>query len=316
VSIADSLGKALSGRYVVEREIGRGGMATVFLARDARRPRQVAVKVMMRDLVGSTGAERFLNEIHFASRLTHPHVLGVHESGETEGLLYYVMPYVEGETLRARLAREGALSISETVRLLRELADALAYAHARGVVHRDLKPENILLSGGHAVVADFGVAKAIAAATQRRPIDPSSLTASGTSVGTPAYMAPEQAAGDKNTDHRADIYALGIIAYEMLVGAHPFGTRTAQALVAAHLTEPPVPLDRKRADVPPLLAALVMQLLAKDPSARPQAAGEVVKALDVMSGSRSAAKWRPTRMMLAGALALVIGIVAAYVILR
>ena len=159
MSVADALGSALSGRYVVERELGRGGMATVFLARDVRHKRAVAVKVMMRDLVAAGGTERFLNEIQFAARLTHPHVLGVHDSGEADGLLYYVMPYVEGETLRARVAREGALPIPDAVRLLRELADALAYAHAQGVVHRDLKPENVLLSGGHAVVADFGIAR-------------------------------------------------------------------------------------------------------------------------------------------------------------
>jgi serine/threonine-protein kinase len=192
MSTADSLQAALSGRYVVERELGRGGMATVFLARDLRHARAVAVKVMLRDLVAPSFAERFLYEIRFAARLTHPHVLGVHDSGEADGLLYYVMPYLEGETLRARLTREGALPLTDTVRLLRELADALAYAHAQGVVHRDLKPENVLLSGGHAVVADFGIAKALAAATHPGASDAAALTATGMSLGTPRTWRPSR----------------------------------------------------------------------------------------------------------------------------
>lgn len=306
MSIVDSLGTALSGRYVIERELGRGGMATVFLARDLRHARAVAVKVMMRDLVAPAGAERFLHEIQVAARLTHPHVLGVHDSGEAYGLLYYVMPYVDGETLRARLGREGALPLASAMRLLRELADALAYAHARGVVHRDLKPENVLLSGGHAVVADFGIAKAVAAATQQTGADAPALTATGVSLGTPAYMAPEQAVGDRNTDHRADLYALGVIAYEMLAGAHPFEGRTAQGLVAAHLAEAPAPLGTRRPDVPPALAALVARLLAKEPAARPQSAGEVVEVLDTASASRAPATRRPRRTVRAVVAALLV----------
>jgi serine/threonine-protein kinase len=265
------LADALKGRYVVERELGRGGMATVYLARDVRHDRAVAVKVL-EQTVPHMGGERFLHEIRTAARLTHPHVLGVHDSGEADGLLYYVMPYVDGETLRARLAREGALPLADVMRLVRELADALAYAHGRGVMHRDLKPENVLLSGGHAVVADFGIAKAIAAAAGgdlpaggAGDLAPAArLTATGMALGTPAYMAPEQAVGDAATDHRADLYALGVVAYEALAGVHPFGARSPQALVAAHLTEPPAPLDARRADAPPPLAALVMRLLAKD----------------------------------------------------
>ena len=278
-------------RYAIERELGRGGMATVYLARDLRHDREVAVKVL-ESHVAPMGAERFLREIRTAARLTHPHVLGVHDSGESRGTLYYVMPYVAGETLRTRLTREGALPISDALRLLRELADARAYAHTNGVMHRDLKPENVLLSGGHAVVADFGIAKAIAAATTSgdRPEGDSpkdlrkpALTATGVAIGTPAYMAPEQAVGDATTDHRADLYALGLIAYEMLAGSHPFAGRTAQALAAAHLTETPQPLAARRSDTPPHVAALVMQLLAKDPAARPQSAEEVVRALDRVS---------------------------------
>jgi serine/threonine-protein kinase len=278
-----------SDRYAIERELGRGGMATVYLARDLRHDREVAVKVL-ESHVAPTGAERFLREIRTAARLTHPHVLGVHDSGESDGRLYYVMPYVAGETLRARLTREGALPVGDAVRLLRELADALAYAHANGVMHRDLKPENVLLSGGHAVVADFGIAKALAAATSSggRPERDDAhglhaaeaLTATGVAIGTPAYMAPEQAVGDLGVDHRADLYALGLIAYEMLAGSHPFAGRTAQALAAAHLTETPQPLPARRSDTPPHVAALVMRLLEKDPAARPQRAQDVVRALD------------------------------------
>jgi serine/threonine-protein kinase len=316
VSTADSLQKALSGRYVVERELGRGGMATVFLARDLRHARAVAVKVMLRDIVAPSFAERFLYEIRFAARLTHPHVLGVHDSGEADGLLYYVMPYVEGETLRARLAREGALPLADTVRLLRELADALAYAHAQGVVHRDLKPENVLLSGGHAVVADFGIAKALAAVTRQGTADAAALTATGMSLGTPAYMAPEQAVGDRNTDHRADLYALGVIAYEMLAGAHPYGARTAQALVAAHLTETPAPLGARRPDVPPALAALVAQLLAKEPAARPQSAAAVVRTLDDALAAPTRTVPRPRRVLFAATALLLVASVASYAALR
>ena len=256
-------------------------MATVYLARDLRHERAVAVKVLARDVV----APRRRRAIPAARSGPPPGsrirtCCGVHDSGDADGLLYYVMPYVEGETLRARLAREGALPLADAVRLVRELADALAYAHAHGVVHRDLKPENVLLSGGHAVVADFGIAKALAAATHDGAAPRAGLTSAGVALGTPAYMAPEQAVGDAATDHRADLYALGVVAYEALAGAHPFGARTPQALVAAHLTEAPAPLGARRTDTPPALAALVMRLLAKDPAARPQSADAVLRALD------------------------------------
>ena len=284
-----SLSQALQDRYAVERELGRGGMATVYLAHDIRHDRAVAVKVLEQN-VAPTSAERFLHEIRITARLTHPHILGVHDSGEAGDprggagawLLYYVMPYVEGETLRARLAREGALPLADAVRIVREIADALAYAHARGVVHRDLKPENVLLSGGHAVVADFGIAKALAAATAdgAAATGATGLTSAGVSLGTPAYMAPEQAAGNVATDHRADLYALGVVAYEALAGSHPFGARSPQALVAAHLSETPPPLGERRPELPPAVSGLVMQLLAKDPAARPQTAGDVLRALD------------------------------------
>jgi serine/threonine-protein kinase len=285
---AARLAAALGGRYAVERELGRGGMATVYLARDQRHHRPVALKVLGADHAAALGARRFLREIETAANLSHPHVLPLFDSGEADGQLYYVMPYVEGETLRARLAREGPLPVADAVRLVRELADALGYAHAHGVVHRDLKPENVLLSGGHAVVADFGIAKALAAATQRAAGTvvgtgtAGTGTALGVAIGTPAYMAPEQIAADPHVDGRADLYALGLVAYETLAGAHPFAGRAPQAMLAAHLTEAPAPVAERRPEVPPALAALVMWLLAKSPSARPQSAEVVVRALDAV----------------------------------
>ncbi len=293
--LLEKLTTALAGRYAVEREIGRGGMATVFLARDLRHDRAVAVKVVDPGLAIG-GGRRFLREIRTAARLSHPHILGVHDSGEAGGLLYYVMPFVDGETLRARLARERPMPLADALRILRELADAVAYAHAQAVVHRDLKPDNVLLSSGHALVMDFGIARAIAAA--RTPLldaddatadagsaDESRITGTGLAIGTPAYMAPEQAAGDAGTDHRADLYALGAIAYEMLAGEHPFGARPARQMLAAHVTRMPAPLSRLRPGVPSAVSALVMRLLAKDPAQRPQSAGDVVSALDAVSGS-------------------------------
>jgi serine/threonine protein kinase/tetratricopeptide (TPR) repeat protein len=327
-TLAAGLGSVVSDRYVIERELGHGGMATVYLARDLRHDREVAVKVLEAH-VAPAGAERFIREIRIAARLTHPHVLGVHDSGESDGRLYYVMPYVAGETLRSRLTRDGALPLADAVRLRRELADALAYAHEHGVVHRDLKPENVLLSGGHAVVADFRIAKAVAAATSSgnrlerdNANDPQTrgrLTATGVAIGTPAYMAPEQAVGDGTMDHRADLYALGLIAYEMLTGAHPFTGRTAQALATAHLTETPAPLTERRPDVPPAVASLVMQLLAKNPDARPQSAGDVLRVLDRVVAAPASAqrRRRPVPLVVGMAMALMAGAAgASYYILR
>jgi eukaryotic-like serine/threonine-protein kinase len=314
-TLAAGLGLSFSDRYAVQRELGRGGMATVYLARDLRHDRSVAVKVL-EPHVAPDGAERFMREIHIAARLTHPHVLGVYDSGQADDRLYYVMPYVDGETLRARLVREGALPLTDAVRLLRELADALAYAHRHGVVHRDLKPENVLLSGGHAVVADFGIAKAVAAATEADHGARVGLTGTGMSLGTPAYMAPEQAVGDRTMNHRVDLYALGIIAYELLTGSHPFAGRTAQALAAAHLTETPAPIAERRADVASVLADLVTRLLAKDPLARPQSADEVMRVLDsVATGPNATVRRASTNraVVLAGiALLLAVVGVAAY----
>ena len=316
-----ALRRALVGRYDVERELGRGGMATVYLAHDRRHGRRVAVKVLDPSLGASMSAERFLREIRVTASLMHPNVLPLHDSGEvtvglpeeSEGLsfLYYVMPYVDGETLRARFTREGALPVRDATRLLRELADALAYAHGQGVVHRDLKPENVLLAGGHAVVADFGIARAVRTAREGAAPGPGpgagTLTEAGTSLGTPAYMAPEQAVGG-SVDHRADLYALGVIAYEALAGAHPFDARTPQAMVAAHIAETPPPLTSRRGDVPPALAMLVARLLAKDPDQRPPGAGAVLEALDAAVAPTAPPWVRPVTLGVAAVLLVALGI--------
>jgi serine/threonine-protein kinase len=256
---------ALAGRYVIERELGRGGMATVYLARDPRHGRPVAVKVLHPELSAALGPERFLREIAVTASLQHPHILPLFDSGEAAGRLYYVMPYVDGETLRARLAREGPLAVGEALRLVGEAADALAYAHARGVVHRDVKPENVLLQGRehpHALVADFGIALAVEQAGGAR------MTRTGLSLGTPQYMAPEQAAGERAVDARADVYALGAVLYEMLAGEPPFTGPTARAVVARALTEAPRPLAAQRPSVPPHVDAAVLTALAKLPADR------------------------------------------------
>ena len=218
---------AIAERYRVEREIGAGGMATVFLAQDVKHRRPVAVKVLRPELAQALGAERFLREIEIAAQLHHPHILPLFDSGEAAGRLYYVMPFVEGESLRQKLAREGALPIDEVIRLLGEIAGALAKAHHAGVIHRDIKPENILLADGHALITDFGVARAVSAAGS------TGMTTLGMAVGTPAYMSPEQAAADPQLDHRADIYALGLVAYEMLSGRTTFTGGTPQQVLAA-----------------------------------------------------------------------------------
>ncbi len=230
--ILEQLKAALTGRYNVERELGAGGMAIVYLAEDVKHHRQVAVKVLRPELAAAIGAERFLREIEISARLQHPHILAVYDSGEAGGFLYYVMPYVEGESLRDRLDRDQQLPLDDALRLAQEVADALSYAHNHDVVHRDIKPENILLSSGHALVADFGIARAITAAGGDR------LTQTGLSIGTPAYMSPEQAAGEATVDGRSDIYSLGCVLYEMLAGEPPHTGPNAQAIIAKRLTEP------------------------------------------------------------------------------
>lgn len=278
--ITARLSTALADRYNIEREIGAGGMATVYLAHDVKHDRKVAVKVLRPELAAALGPERFLREIKIAARLNHPHILPLHDSGEAHGFLYYVMPYAKGESLREKLVRDGELPIVETVRILREVVDALAKAHSEGVVHRDIKPDNVMLSDRHALVTDFGVAKAVSEATGRQE-----LTTAGVALGTPSYMAPEQAAASEQIDHRADIYAVGAMAYEMLTGAPPFSGTTPQQILATHVTEPPEHVTKRRPSVPPPLAQLVMRCLEKRPADRWQSAEELLDRLDSLTPS-------------------------------
>ena len=284
--LRDQLQETLGGSYTLERELGGGGMSRVFVAQESRLKRQVVIKVLSPELAQGISVERFEREIQVAAALQQANIVPVLSAGDTNGLPFYTMPFVEGESLRERLAR-GPLAVNEVVSILRDVSRALAYAHARGVVHRDIKPDNVLISGGAAVVTDFGIAKAISAS--RTSSGSAALTQIGTSIGTPAYMAPEQAAGDPDIDHRADLYALGAMAYELLTGHSMFPGRTPARTLAAHMSELPKPVADLRHDTPPALAALVMKCLAKDPGDRPQSASEVVQSLETTSGGSLAA---------------------------
>jgi serine/threonine-protein kinase len=255
----------LAGRYTIERELGQGGMATVFLARDVRLGRAVAIKLLDPALTSSIGVERFLREIAITARLNHPHILALIESGQDGGLVYYVMPHVEGESLRERLRREPPLSVTGAVWLAREVADALTYAHGRGVIHRDIKPENILISDGHAWVADFGIARAIETCAD---CDAKALTVTGLPIGTPAYMSPEQAEGRPNVDGRSDVYSLGCVLFELLAGRPPFIGRSARAVMQQHVTTPPPSLGELRPDLPRELISATERAINKDPGDR------------------------------------------------
>ena len=275
--------RVLAERYRVDRVIGEGGMATVYLADDLKHKRKVALKVMRPELAATLGADRFLREVEIAANLSHPHILPMYDSGEADGVLYYVMPYVEGESLSARLKREGELAAPEALRLAREVAQALAYAHKRGIIHRDIKPANILLSDGHALVADFGIARAVGGEGE-------AITKTGLAVGTPQYMSPEQATGSKDVDARTDVYALGAVLYEMLAGEPPFTGRSPQAVIARALTESARPLGVTREGLPPGVEAVVARTLAKRPVDRQQTAAELVTdLLGVEAGPRSGA---------------------------
>ncbi len=288
--LAERLQTTLGAAYRIDKELGGGGMSRVFVAEETRLARRVVVKVLPPELALEMRVDRFNREIQLSASLQHPHIVPLLAAGGADDILYYTMPFVEGEPLRTRLSREGELPVRDVVRILTDVADALAYAHARGVVHRDIKPDNVLLTGHHAVVADFGVAKAVSQAKTE-----GGLTSVGVALGTPAYMAPEQAAGDPNIDHRADIYAFGAMAYEMLTGRSPFAGLAPHQMLAAHVTEPVVPVTDHRPAIPPALADLVMACLAKNPADRPQSADELLAALEAMATtSGSGAVTSPT----------------------
>jgi eukaryotic-like serine/threonine-protein kinase len=288
-ALLDRLNQSLAPTYIIDRELTGGGMSRVFLAQEAALGRRVVVKLLPPELAAGVNVERFVREIRLTARLQDPHIVpllsagsaaaGTREAGEREAgdLLYYTMPFVDGESLRARLTREKALPLRTAVRLLHDIAGALASAHAQGVVHRDLKPENVLLSRDRALVADFGIGKAVSSARQE---ETGKLTAEGLAIGTPAYMAPEQAMADPGMDHRADLYAFGLIAYEMLTGAPTFVADSPKAFLTAHLLENPEPIAQRRSDLPGPLAALVMRCLEKRPGDRPQSAEEIIREMD------------------------------------
>ena len=280
----DRLATALADRYPIERELGRGGMATVYLARDVRHDRDVAIKVLNAELAESLGRQRFVREIHMAAKLNHPHILPLYDSGECDGFLYFVMPVMQGQTLRSRLEAERTLPIDDAVRIATEVADALDYAHRQDIVHRDIKPENILLHEGHAVVADFGIGKAIVAAAA----ESSTFTQIGVTVGTPVYMSPEQATGEQ-LDGRSDLFALGCVLYEMLTGEVAFSGASTQATIARRFVYTPPPVTEKREDVPAEVADLVARLLEKTPADRYATGAQVVSTLRTAttSGPRS-----------------------------
>jgi len=313
-SISERLLSALGGSYTIERELVGGGMAQVFVGEDHDLGRKVVIKVLPPELAASVSAERFRREILTVARLQHPHIVPILKAGELDGVPYFVMPYVDGESVDVTLRRRKTLGVRETVGILKDVARALTFAHERNVVHRDIKPGNILLSSGSATVTDFGVAKALSSA-RRSGEKGNGLTNTGMSLGTILYMAPEQAAGDPEIDGRADIYSLGVTAYEMLSGAAPFAHLNPREMLTARLTLPPQPLSTVRKDVPAGLERLIARCLAIDPADRPQTAAELVEALEdpetisgsflrsgpitVQSGSRAA------RRVLVGALALV-----------
>jgi serine/threonine-protein kinase len=286
---AETLQANFGQTYTIERELTAGGMSRLFVAWDTLLKRRVAIKVLPHTLAAVVSIERFKREIMLAAALQHPHIVPVLSTGEVDGLPYYIMPFVEGESLRARISR-GPLSVREMVNITKDVARALSYAHGRGVIHRDIKPDNILLSGGVASVTDFGVAKAIVASRLRTTAEHpmGTITAQGISMGTPAYMAPEQVSADPNIDHRADIYALGIVGYEMLAGAPPFRARTPQQIMTAHLTETPAPITTRRYDVPKALSEVLVDCLKKEPVQRPRTANELLQRLDHPSISSGA----------------------------
>ena len=283
-TLRDQLQEMLGSTYTIERELGGGGMSRVYIATEAALGRRVVVKVLPPEVAAGVKVERFKREIQFLARLHHPHIVPLLAAGGNSGLSYYVMPFMEGESLRARILKKGILPATEVVRTLREVASALSFAHQNGIIHRDIKPDNVLLISRSAMVTDFGVAKALTVSSDER--NPDSLTSLGIALGTPSYIAPEQATADPTMDHRADIYSFGAMAYEMLSGKPPFAAKTPQAMLAAHISERPVPLIERRPDVPPMLNALVMSCLEKSPDKRPQTADQLMTLLDEIVLSR------------------------------
>ena len=279
--LRSQLQQTIGSAYSIERELGGGGMSRVFVAEETALGRKVVVKVLPPELVAGVNVDRFRREIQVAARLQHSHIVPVLTAGQMGSVPFYTMPFVEGESLRSRIGRAGPLPMTEAIGVLRDVAKALAYAHERGVVHRDIKPDNVMLAGGSATVVDFGIAKAISAS--RTPTPGGTLTQVGTSIGTPAYMAPEQAAGDPATDHRADLYAFGCMSYEMLTGRPPFTATSPHKLMASHMTETPPAIALQRPDTPIELAALIMRCLEKDPDSRPASATEIVPVLDTVT---------------------------------
>src|ERR1019366_6775178 len=315
MDLRDQLQATLSGSYTLERELGGGGMSRVFVATESALGREIVIKVLTAETGNTVSVERFKREIAVVAKLQHPHIVPILTAGESQGLPFYTMPFVKGDSLRARLAKSGELSVNESMHILRDIASALAYAHGEGVVHRDIKPENVILSGGVAVVTDFGVAKAMDLAITGGGHQRTGLTSLGIALGTPAYMAPEQATADPHVDHRADIYAFGCVAYEMLAGSSPFAGRPLQQLLAAHVTETPESLARRRPNMPPALSELVMKCLEKRAGDRPQSAEALIAALDAI-GTPSGGT-APTEARLAAhvrshrtAVALGVGVVA------
>lgn len=296
-TLATRLQDALGSNFTLERELGGAGMSRVFVASERALNRRVVVKVLPPDLAAGVNKDRFRTEIQLAAQLQHPHIVPLLTAGEQGDLLWFTMPFIEGESLRAVIDRRGRLPAREVLRLLHDVVDALSYAHTRGVVHRDIKPGNILMSGAHAMVTDFGVAKALSAA-----IPAKGHTTSGMAIGTPAYMAPEQLAADPSADHRVDLYAVGLLAYELLTGASPFRGHSPQATLAAQLTERPTAPHLARTDVPTPLSEVIMRCLEKDASKRPDSAADLLEALDTasaqMSGERAATSSRPPRRAL------------------